>query len=154
MRSLIVSFLLACVASVFAGSISHDPSAPTNSVPKPSIYVDGEVQKPGRYDWFSGMTVVDAINAAGGLSRSASHRILIVRADGSRIVFHMDSNPNDVKKAPALYAGDVVSVRRERPNKPLQATGAARSVLDGVGDSLLPGFVAASLPAPVPELWR
>jgi len=39
-------------------------------------------------------------------------------------------------------------------NKSLQATGAAPSVLDGVGDSLLPGFVAASFPAPVPELGR
>jgi len=38
--------------------------------------------------------------------------------------------------------------------KSLQATGAGRSDLDGVGDSLLPGFVAASLPAPVPELGR
>jgi len=36
----------------------------------------------------------------------------------------------------------------------LQATGAALSVLDGMGDSLLPGFVAASLPAPVLELGR
>ncbi len=43
---------------------------------------------------------------------------------------------------------------KKASNKSLQATGAARSVLDGVGDSLLPGFVAASLPAPVPELWR
>jgi hypothetical protein len=39
-------------------------------------------------------------------------------------------------------------------NKALQATGAALSVLDGVGDRLLPGFVAASFPAPVPELGR
>jgi len=39
------------------------------------------------------------------------------------------------------------------PNNSLQATGAALSVLDGVGDCLLPGFVAASFPAPVPELW-
>jgi hypothetical protein len=28
------------------------------------------------------------------------------------------------------------------------------SVLDGLGDSLLPGFVAASSSAPVPELGR
>jgi hypothetical protein len=40
------------------------------------------------------------------------------------------------------------------PNKPLQATGAAPSVFDGEGDSLLSGFVAASFPAPVPELGR
>jgi hypothetical protein len=43
---------------------------------------------------------------------------------------------------------------KEGANKSLQATGAARSVLDGEGDSLLPGFVAASFPAPVPELGR
>jgi len=36
----------------------------------------------------------------------------------------------------------------------LQATGAAPLVLDGEGDSLLPGFVVASFPAPVPEIWR
>ena len=39
-------------------------------------------------------------------------------------------------------------------NKSLQATGAAPSVLDGGGDWLLPGFVVAVFPAPVPELWR
>jgi hypothetical protein len=40
------------------------------------------------------------------------------------------------------------------PNKSLQATGAAPSVLDDEGDSPLPGFVVASFPAPVPELGR
>jgi hypothetical protein len=39
-------------------------------------------------------------------------------------------------------------------NNSLQATGAAPSVLDGMGDSLLPGFVVASFSAPVPELGR
>jgi len=42
----------------------------------------------------------------------------------------------------------------ELPNKTLQATGAAHSVLGGEGDSLLPGFVVAPFPAPVPELKR
>ena len=42
----------------------------------------------------------------------------------------------------------------DTPNKSLQATGAAPSVLDGVGDWLLPGFVVALFPAPVPELGR
>jgi len=40
------------------------------------------------------------------------------------------------------------------PNKALQATGAARSDLDGEEDSLRLGFVVASFPAPVPELGR
>jgi hypothetical protein len=43
---------------------------------------------------------------------------------------------------------------RMMANKSLQATGAAPSVLDGERDSLFPGFVAASLSAPVPELKR
>lgn len=41
-----------------------------------------------------------------------------------------------------------------RANKSSQATGAKAPILDGVGDLLLLGFVAASFPAPVPELWR
>jgi hypothetical protein len=40
------------------------------------------------------------------------------------------------------------------PNKTLQATGATSTILDGAGDLLLAGFVAASVPAPVPEPWR
>jgi len=39
-------------------------------------------------------------------------------------------------------------------NKSLQATPTAPSVFDGVGDSLLPSFVAALFPAGVPELGR
>src|SRR4051794_20477360 len=40
------------------------------------------------------------------------------------------------------------------PNKSLQATAAAPSVFDGVGDSPLPGSVVAQFPAAVPELRR
>ncbi len=40
------------------------------------------------------------------------------------------------------------------PNKTLQATSAASSVLDVAGDSQLPAFVAVSFPAPVPEFKR
>jgi len=39
-------------------------------------------------------------------------------------------------------------------NKSLQETAATPSVLDGVGDPLLPGFVGAQLPAAVPEFCR
>jgi hypothetical protein len=44
---------------------------------------------------------------------------------------------------------------REYPfGKSLLATGVAPSVLDDAEDSLLPGFIVASLPAPVPKLRR
>ena len=38
-------------------------------------------------------------------------------------------------------------------NSALQATGTARSVLDGVGGGLLHCFVVAPFPAPVPILF-
>jgi len=47
-----------------------------------------------------------------------------------------------------------MSPPKQEHNKSLQATGAARTVLDGEGDSLLPGFAVALFHAPVPELWR
>jgi hypothetical protein len=39
-------------------------------------------------------------------------------------------------------------------NEPVQATAAAPCSSGGVGDSLLPGFVAAQSPAAVPDLIR
>jgi len=53
-----------------------------------------------------------------------------------------------------LFMSDLLSDHEMLANKTLQATGAGRSDLDGEEDSLLPGFGAASLPAPVPELGR
>jgi hypothetical protein len=41
-----------------------------------------------------------------------------------------------------------------KSNKSLQATAAAPSVIDGAGDSLLPGFVEVQFPAAVAEIVR
>ncbi len=49
---------------------------------------------------------------------------------------------------------DTREAERITPNKALQATGAAPSVIWLRGDSLLPGFVGAQSPAAVPELHR
>ena len=43
---------------------------------------------------------------------------------------------------------------RKKSSESLQATGAAPTVLDAERDLLLPGFVVASFPTPVPELER
>jgi len=116
MRSIGILLLFVCLVAR-AAPVSHDSSVATNSADgshRPSIYVDGQVQKPGRYDWFQGMTVVDAITVAGGLKQSASHRIEIIR-DDSRVIFHADTFPYGVKKPPLLKAGDFISVPSERP---------------------------------------
>ncbi len=79
---------------------------------KPSIYVYGDVEKPGRHDWFPGMTVMDAIQAAGGIKGSNSHMVRINRiADGHtiRITFQADKFSYGVKKPPLLKEGDIVS---------------------------------------------
>jgi polysaccharide export outer membrane protein len=118
MRSIAILLVLFCMAVVRAGPTSHDASAATNSAVsshKPSVYVGGNVQKPGRYDWFPGMTVVDAIQAAGGFEDSTGHLAFIMRIEGGyniRINFDADKFPYGVKQPPLLKDGDTVSVPR------------------------------------------
>jgi hypothetical protein len=116
MQSISLLFLLACLTVVQADPTSNGNSAVTNSVDgphKPSVYVGGAVQKPGRYDWFPGMTVVDAIQVAGGFTDSKGHLALILRiVDGHtiRIKFNADTFPYGAEKPPSLEDGDTVSV--------------------------------------------
>jgi protein involved in polysaccharide export with SLBB domain len=117
MRSIGIFLLFLFATGVYAAPTSQRSLATTNSaiIPaKPSIVVSGQVQKPGRYDWVPGMTVVDAIAVAGGLKQSAGHRIRISHDDGSLIIFHSDTFPYGVKKPPLLKAGDSVSIPSER----------------------------------------
>jgi len=115
MRSTGILFLLVCLTVVQAGPVSHDSSAATNSPAssnKPSVQVYGQVKKPGHYDWFSGMTVIDAIQAAGGFT-STNQLVWIQRVESghsSRIAFHADTFPYGAKKPPLLKDGDLVSV--------------------------------------------
>ena len=119
MRCIGILLLLVSLTGVYAAPVSHSSSTATNSAEsssKPSVYVDGQVQKPGRYDWFPGMTVVDAIEAAGGLKDSTGHLIWITRiVDGHtiRITFHADTFSYGVKKPPLLKDGDMVSVPKK-----------------------------------------
>jgi polysaccharide export outer membrane protein len=80
------------------------------------ISVLGEVKKPGRYDFKSQATVLDAIAVAGGLSDFAARsKIVILRNDGSgtkRIpvnynkIVSASAEQDDVK----LQPGDIVMV--------------------------------------------
>jgi hypothetical protein len=119
MRSIGILFLLVCLTVVRAGPVSHDSSAVTNSAAgfhKPSIYIYGQVQKPGPYDWFQGMTVVDAVQAAGGFT-STNHSVEIERIEDGHgifhhIIFNPDTFPHDMKMPPMLMLNDsdIISV--------------------------------------------
>lgn len=48
------------------------------------VYVDGEFRSPGRYAWTNGMRLKDAIEAAGGLTDFARHKVSVIHLDGTR----------------------------------------------------------------------
>jgi hypothetical protein len=102
---LVIVTALWCVQSAHAISASPVTIKPVD----PYIYVDGGVHTPGRYVWFAGMTVADAIHAAGGFTDSATRRFTIYHHDG-RAEF-LDRHLLAVTtKPPLLKAGDMISV--------------------------------------------
>jgi hypothetical protein len=113
MRSIIIFLLLVSLTSACGIQVSYANSAPTNSANgsiKAYVEVGGGVKNPGRYEWFPGMTVVDALNAAGGFADPTNHIAWILHADGTRVKFNVDTFPFGKEKPPFLNAGDVVSV--------------------------------------------
>jgi polysaccharide export outer membrane protein len=91
---------------------------------KPSVTVNGEVERPGQYELRGDMTLTEAIAAAGGLTESARHSTVWIfhrRADGV-----VDTRLIDVKRMwssgslnedPRLYATDVIFVPKNRWSK-------------------------------------
>ena len=109
MRWIAIFLLLAGMTGARAVPVQASAStAVANSPDKPSVYVGGQVQKPGHYPWFHGMTVVDAINAAGGRTVSSGYQIQISRTDGTRIRLHADTFPYGLARPPPVDAGHCV----------------------------------------------
>ena len=91
---------------------------------KPHIYVEGEVNTPGRVELRSDITIIDAIAMAGGFKNSGkqSQVLLLHRIDGERASTHVV----DVKKlvasrqleeATELRPGDVIYVPQNNLSK-------------------------------------
>ena len=81
-------------------------------VPSQSFFVRGEVRQPGRYPLMSGVTLLQAIAAAGGYTEFAYPRkVKVVRGETTFYV-----NMHDLEKHPekdrAVEAGDVIVVPR------------------------------------------
>lgn len=95
--------------------------------PKGKVSVIGQVKKPGAYPLSSGMTVYDAIGAAGGFSFTANkHKVKVIRQhrDGTRDSYFIDF-PREIYNAETEGSGigvekyqirekDIVSVRASK----------------------------------------
>jgi protein involved in polysaccharide export with SLBB domain len=84
------------------------PASPQSG--KPLVYIEREVRHAGCYVWINGMKLTDLIEAAGGLTDFAGHRISIVHADGARSEHRYDHIKKHGRNDPLLSAGDKVWV--------------------------------------------
>ena len=109
MRHFLYILMVVCmvVTSSYHGSFAASaPAKSGKSQPEPYVYVSGGVRKPGRFDWVKGMTLADAISAAGGFTENATRRVTIFHFDGTK-EFYTREGTNAL---PRLEAGDRISV--------------------------------------------
>lgn len=88
-----------------AQGLVQNPQVSINVTRYRQVFVVGEVQRPGGYDYFSGLTVLNAIALGGGYSvRADPRRLTVVRAaDPSR-------RAEQATEATYLAPGDTVQV--------------------------------------------
>ena len=102
---MLVGVMLCSSHDLFAAAA---PLKATERQVEPYVYVSGGVHKPGRYNWTKSMTLIDAIQAAGGFTDSASRRVRIFHVDGAS-EFYTRGGTN---APPILKAGDRISVSK------------------------------------------
>jgi len=97
----------------------------------PSITVGGEVMNPGRFPLASGLTLMQAIQLAGGMKRSAvSDRVDVTRYDyksgvkveGERLTVDLKQISVDPSKDFVLRDGDTIAVQQVKGFKDIGAT--------------------------------
>ncbi|NRS90180.1 protein involved in polysaccharide export with SLBB domain [Flavobacterium sp. 7E] len=88
------------------------------------VTIDGEIKKPGVYDFYQGLTLNDILVQAGGLTGSASKRVEIARMiiseeiDNTNLnkaeLFNLEITPNDNEQAKnfVLSPFDVINIRK------------------------------------------
>ncbi|QGM44239.1 polysaccharide biosynthesis/export family protein [Methylocystis heyeri] len=92
-----------------SGNYLKDPKVTVDIATFRPFYVLGEVEKPGEYQFRSGLNVMSAIAVAGGATYRASHsRVMIQRAGQTEFVEYNQSPtvgiyPGDLIKVPERY---------------------------------------------------
>jgi polysaccharide export outer membrane protein len=96
------------------GDVVYIPPKMSLNVSQSKIYVDGEVNSPGPFDYQPGMTVYQACLLAGGFSKfAAPHRTRIIRQKGDQVkTIKINLNRVSAGKTPdiELQPGDRVHV--------------------------------------------
>jgi protein involved in polysaccharide export with SLBB domain len=86
------------------GGIMTNPQVAVQVVRYRPVYIMGEVQKPGAYPYYSGITVLNAVALAGGYTyRANSGRINVVRPSD-------DKEPQRATETAYLAPGDIVII--------------------------------------------
>jgi polysaccharide biosynthesis/export protein VpsN len=95
------------VVSLLKGEDKYliDPKVTVSIIEYRQIFVTGEVEKPGSYDYIPGLTVRKAISIAGGMTRRASE---------DKIYIINDTDPSEQQNRVSLkdlvQAGDTITV--------------------------------------------
>jgi hypothetical protein len=82
-------------------------SIATRKAVKPYVYVSGGVAKTGCYPWVQGMTVLNAIHAAGGFTNFVSGPILITHVDGTCEIWDYPPATIDATNEPPMLSRNV-----------------------------------------------
>lgn len=84
--------------------------------PPEFFYIGGEISSPGQKDFHGGMTLTQAVLAAGGVTASAGERVKVMRAgaDGRLVAseYSLKEIEGGVVPDPVLQAGDRIEVAR------------------------------------------
>jgi polysaccharide biosynthesis/export protein VpsN len=77
------------------------------------FYVGGEVRAPSRYNWSQDITLLKAINTAGGFTEYANRRKVEVARGGQKpMTFDCEDLRRHPNRDPAVRPGDLISVPR------------------------------------------
>lgn len=99
----------AVAAALRRGDLVRKASVAVEVVGYRSIYVLGEVNKPGQYGYQPGMTVLSAVALAGGFTyRAIDGYVAVVRANGGKAI------EGRAKPQASVRPGDVIKVFERR----------------------------------------
>lgn len=93
--------------AVSAPTVLAPAHQPPRGAPPPVVYLDGQFVSPGAYPWTNGMTLQDALSAAGGFTEFAGNGIQLIHWDRSTERFPR-SSVGPPTNNPVLRPGDQV----------------------------------------------
>ena len=76
------------------------------------FYVGGEVRSPGRFNWSEDLTLLKAINIAGGFTDYANRGKVELARGGNKLVFDCEDLRQHPSKDPGIQPGDSIYVSR------------------------------------------